>query len=329
MSKKTLHFKFAGKMHSFQAEMEDGKLKNYDIQGPVSKMITSTDGAIEFLQKVVLDIEEGRSEVPLVFENSLYRVVRDANLPKVVEVDVTAKLNTVFLEKLEGGEVQFGTLSADQPQTVKILTYASGLEITEDMVEYNQNYKIELVDKKFGREVNKLRNKVEFAPILDILENGTGTGAQGEATEAMSVRINKTLQKGIIDYKKKEGVINKPILYANSQDKFKLEGAMEGFRTADGENLPNLRGEFEDIVYYDGFESVQIGEKVHDFPGVTVGKVALVEPKRKAVVYEKHDLRVDADNGDLSRLIENQIVGRLRFGVYIAAEDIVQKVTLP
>jgi len=330
MKKRNLVFRIGKERHNFEAKINDnGKIVSRQFTTPISRVISSSDGIVEFLEKVVLDVEAGREEVDLVFEDSVYNVIRDNNLPQVVEVEVTTQLKSVFLKHVEGGEVKFGELSPGTPQTVKIITYANGLEYTEDMVEYNKTYTIEAINKNFGIEYNKLKNKVEFAPILDVLENGTGTGAQGEVDEAETVRINKTLQKAILDYNKKEGVVGKPVLIMSSQDKFKVEAALEGTRTADGEKLADLRGEFAEKIVYDGHESVKIGEKTYDFPGCPAGKVALVEPKRKAVVYEKHDLRIDADDGDFSRLIEDQVVGRGRFGVYMAAEDIVQKVTLP
>jgi hypothetical protein len=326
---RNLIFRIGNEVHNFEAKFNDrGNIVSKQFTAPISRVISSNDGVVEFLEKTVLDIEAGREKAELVFENTVYNVVRDRSLPRFVKVDVTANFNSVFLKHAEGQEVEFGTLSAGTPQVVEILEYTNGLEYTNSMVEYNENYNVEKINTEFGLAYNELKNKVEFTPILDVLENGTGTGAQGTAEDAETVRVNKTLQKGILDYKKKD-VINKPVLIANSQDKFKIEAALEGTRISNGEKLADLRGEFEEIIYYDGHKSVKVGAKTYEFPGCPVGKVALVEPQEKAIVYEKQDLTIEAKDGDLSRLIENQVVGVGRFGVYIAAEDIVQKVTLP
>src|SRR5690606_28591166 len=86
-----------------------------------------------------------------------------------------------------------------------------------------------------------------------------------------------------------------------------------------GTDWPALGG-IETIIEYDGWET-QIGKKTYVYPGVNEGKAYLIRPKRGFKELIKHDLRVDADNADLSRLIEAQIVGRARRGVFAALDE--------
>jgi hypothetical protein len=326
---KKLEFKLGNKKYKYSVSKIRSVFEENEFTAPISKLITSSDSSVELMQKVALDVEDGKEEVKLPFENIIYSVFNDSTLPKTVDVPVNAYHNTIFLEHAEGGEVNFGTLSKDQPQKVDLKVYASALQHTLEMVKFNQQYAMTEKNRAFGSAWRKLKNKMQFAPILDILNNGTGTGPQGETTEALSVRVNKTFQKGITDYESKKGVINKPVLVYNPVDEFKIKGGIKAIQTADGDRLPNLEGYFADMIPYKGDESITIGAKTYDFPGVPPGKVAFVEPKRKARFYVKENLNLQHGGADLSRLIEDQIVGYGIFGLYIAAEDIVQKVTLP
>jgi hypothetical protein len=59
----------------------------------------------------------------------------------------TIQANVVFFEKLEGGEVQFGTLQKGVPATARLRTWAAGFEWTEDMEEWDNTWSFELVNQ--------------------------------------------------------------------------------------------------------------------------------------------------------------------------------------
>jgi hypothetical protein len=73
-------------------------------------------------------------------------------------------LNVVFLQKFEGGEVEFGTLSKGVPSLGAIQTYAAGFEWTEDMIEFDRTWSIELQNQAFGRAYNALLNHLHLSP---------------------------------------------------------------------------------------------------------------------------------------------------------------------
>jgi len=62
---------------------------------------------------------------------------------------------------------------------------------------------------------------------------------------------------------------------------------------------------------------------------VAADKAYLIRPKRGFKELIKYDLMVDAAGADLSRLIENQVVGRAYRGVFAAIPENVQEITLP
>ena len=59
------------------------------------------------------------------------------------------------------------------------------------------------------------------------------------------------------------------------------------------------------------------------------GKAYLIEGKKYFRELVKHDLRVDASGGDITRLVEDAIVGRARRGVIASPANAVQEITLP
>ena len=66
------------------------------------------------------------------------------------------------------------------------------------------------------------------------------------------------------------------------------------------------------------------------YPGVTSGKAYGIFPKQKMLELVHHPLRVDADRPtDISRLIEAQIVGRTRRGVYADLTGSVEEINFP
>jgi hypothetical protein len=105
-------------------------------------------------------------------------------------------------------------------------------------------------------------------------------------------------------------------IIANSVDQFILEDALFGSLYTDLKTPTIVQRKFNpsDITYYDGSEIV-VGGKTYEYTGVPAGFVFIVAPKVYFKEYIKHDLRVDSDDGDLSRLILAQVVGRARRAV--------------
>jgi hypothetical protein len=135
-----------------------------------------------------------------------------------------------------------------------------------------------------------------------------------------------TLEKAVTDARKKD--INPTVILANSADQIALEKALEGYTASDGSKGTNFNGIFDKVIYYDG-ETINVGKKTYNYEGIPTGKVVLVEPNQsKFIEYIKHDLIVDAAGADLSRLVEDQIVGRARRGLFAAVEDASHKATI-
>lgn len=299
-----------------------------ELEQSIGEMITTSDGLMDLVEKVRVDVAFGQAEVPLLYE-PIYRRIPGPFPGKTVDIgENTLQANVVFVEKFEGGEIQFGTLQKGVPATARLRTWAAGFEWTEDMEEWDSTWSFELVNQAFGRGYNYILNHLHLSPITTYTypaSNQTPADATAGASEA-----EKTLRTFQAAYK--HAVADDPqrtwsVILASEQDRFQIEEALlQPIRDAQGNQLPRVP--VDTIIYYDG-ASVPMGTETYVYAGVTPGKCYAVFPKQKMLEFVHHDLRIDADRPDISRLIEAQVVGRTRRGVYASIEESVEEITLP
>lgn len=299
-----------------------------DLLAPVSEMITTSDGAMDLLDKVRIDIDVGLAEVPVLY-TPLYERVNGPFPGGTVQIggDVVFDANVVFLEKFEAGEIVFGTLAkAGVPSFVPISTYAAGFEWTEDMIEYDRSYEISMNSRAFGRAYNYLLNHLYLSPILAY------TYAAGNKTAA--VTGNGSLQANTLigfqqAYRSAATAIPQRVpswILANEADRFQIEDALLT-PVIDANGNPLRRVPVEGIIYYNG-ATVTNGIKSFVYPGVTAGKCYFIMPRMRLKELVHHDLRIDIGPADISRLIEGQQVARARRGAYLDLPNSVHEVTL-
>lgn len=290
----------------------------------VKEMIGTDDGSREFIEKTTYDLYQGRENVPLLYK-SIYTTISDSNLPKTLTEEQFAPVQVVFLEKFEGGEVRFGALGQGVTKTVTLHTYAAGIELSEDMIEWNQTWRMSEVGVAFGEAYNKLLNHLHLYPIVSGTYATTGASlaeqkaAQEDGTSAQLVAYDTDLPT---TFRNALQVLPRgSILLINSADRYKIEDAIASSMYADtSPSLVKQRLSSANIIEYDG-DSVVVGGKEYTYTGVTSGYAYLIAPKRNFREYIKHDLRTDSGDGDLSRLIVTQMVGRARRGVLASLAD--------
>lgn len=294
----------------------------------IGEMITTSDGLMDLVEKVRVDVAFGQAEVPLLYE-PIYRRIPGPFPGKVVDIgENTLQANVVFFEKLEGGEVQFGTLQKGAPAQARLRTWAAGFEWTEDMEEWDSTWSFELVNQAFGRAYNYLLNHAHLSPIT------TFTYAAGNQTAADATAGASTAEKTLRTFQNayKHAIQATPqrtwsVLLASEQNRFQIEEALlQPIRDVQGNVLPQVP--VDTIIYYDG-ATVEMGTETYLYPGVTPGKVYAIFPKRTMLEFVHHDLRIDADRPDISRLVEAQVVGRTRRGLYASITESVEEITLP
>lgn len=300
------------------------------LKKPVSEMITTSQGAMALLEKVRIDTDVGLADVPLLYNPLFERITGPFPGGSVmIGSDITVDANVVFLEKMEGGEIVFGTITYTGAQTpVPIQTYAAGFEWTEDMIEYDRSYEIGMNARAFGRSYNYLLNHLHLSPIIAFsYGGGNSTAADVTAGATVQERVLRTFQTA---YRASVSAVPQRIptwLLANEADRFLIEDALLT-PVLDTNGNPLRRVPVEGIIYYNG-ATVTNGVKTYTYPGVTSGTVYFIQPRLKLKEIVHHDLRIDVGPADISRLIEGQQVGRTRRTVYLDVANAVQKVTIP
>lgn len=284
---------------------------------PISEMIGTGDGAAEFVEKTTYDVYTGRENVPLLYKD-IYRTISDSNLPKTLTEKEFGYSQVVFLEHFEGGEVKFGDMTTGPEATVTMRTWAAGIEYSEDMVEYNEYWRLSEVSESFGESYNKLLNHLHLYPIVggSYTTTGGGIAAQKVAQDAGTAQLVAYDTDIATTFKNALRVLpNVSKVLINSADRELILAALAGDMYDDLSAAGAKRKITPDmLVEYDG-ETVTVGSKEYEYTGVASGFVYFVVGKRNFREYIKHDLRIDSGDGDLSRLIVDQLVGRARRGV--------------
>lgn len=307
-----------------------------ELTSAIGEMISTSDGLMDLVEKVRVDVEFAQAEVPILYE-PIYRRIPGPFPGKLVDIgENTLQANVVFFEKFEAGEVQFGTLQKGVPAQARLRTWAAGFEWTEDMEEWDSTWNFELVNAAFGRSYNHILNHLHLGPIIlyDHDNNGSPSYPAGNSTAADTTGgaslAEKTLRTFQTAYQ--ASIEARPqrtwsVVLASELDRFKIEaGLLEPVLDAQGNQLPRVP--VDTIIYYDGSE-IEMGTETYSYPGVPQGTAFAIFPKQRMLEFVHHDLRIDAGVPNISRLVEAQVVGRTRRGVYAEIENSVQKITLP
>jgi hypothetical protein len=319
---------YASEMESRLPSEFQKDLPDVELLKPVSEMITTSQGAMDLLEKVRIDIDVGLADVPLLYQPLYERI--DGPFPGgSVQIggDVLFDANVVFLQKLEGEEVVFGTLArAGAPSFVPIATYAAGFEWTEDMMEFDQSYQVGMNARAFGRSYNYLLNHLHLSPIIAATFSGNNLTAAVSGTGTL---VSNTLVGFQNAYKTAALAVPQrvpTVILANEADRFQIEDALLT-PVLDSQGNEMRRVPVDTIIYYNG-ATVTNGVTAFTYPGVTAGTCYFIAPRMRMKELVHHDLRVDVGAADISRLVEGQQVGRARRGLYTDLLNSVQKITL-
>ncbi|MBO8169341.1 MAG: aspartate ammonia-lyase [Thermoanaerobacteraceae bacterium] len=327
-------FVLDGKLYEVDKKIVNGEMETFELSKPIGEMLTSEASRKELVQKVVLDVELGREQVPILY-TPIYERLQDPNFPKEFEAKWAQYGTVIFFEHMEGGEVKFGSLQAEEGPIARIKGYAAGFEYTKEMEIFNQTFNFELLNRAFGEAHNAILNHLHLGPIIQYsykAANKTGPVYVDETGKVLPdqngshyiLSLRATIKQALKDArtKKRPG----SILLASSTDQEDIQDALGSF-TIGATPYRALEG-ITDIIYYDGWNT-QVGKKEYSYPGVSAGKAYLIRPKRGFKELIKQDLQINATMGDLTRLVESQIVGDFWRGVFAAIDENVQEITFP
>ena len=300
-----------------------------ELLQPVSELITTSQGAMDLLEKVRIDVDFGLAETPLMYQ-PIYDRVNGPFPGGAVQIgpDMTLDANVVFLEKMEAGEIVFGTIAkAGAPTFAPIVTYAAGFEWTEDMIEYDRTWEIGMNARAFGRSYNYLLNHIHLAPIIAYTYSGDNLTAANATGTSLQEKTLLTFQAAYTTAVQDIPQRVPSVILANEADRFQIEDALLT-PVLDTAGNPLRRVPVDTIIYYNG-ATVNNGLKNFVYPGVTAKSCYFIFPKQRFKELVHHDLRVDIGPEDISRLIEGQQVARTRRGLYADMAQSVQKIALP
>jgi hypothetical protein len=308
----------------------NGEMEMLELTRPLGEMITTPAGLDSVVQKSVIDLQLGREQVPLLYK-PIYRPTEDPNLTQNVDVAPFTQALVVFLEHLELGEVRFGTRKIGPKDTIPIVTYAAGMQWTEDMVLYDKTWEATEANRAFGEAYNALLNHIHLSPILTYTYAAKNKTAADAAGVTLLEKMRNTIKAGLIhasqDKNTDTGAPRQPsVLLAHSARRWDIEECLQRMQVG-GTVYPAI-SQVNTMIFYDGW-TVTVGEKTYTYAGCASNKAYLVDPLRFFRELIKHDLKVDAGGADLSRLLEQQIVARTRRGVIASPPNAVEELTLP
>lgn len=319
-----------GKLVTAKKKIVNGEMETYELARPLGEMLTTPAGLYDVIQKSVIDLELGRETVPLLY-SPIYRRMEDSNFTEFVDVTPFVGSRVVFMEHMELEEVKFGARKIGQKDTIPIITYTAGFEITEDMRLYDKTWEITESNRALGEAYNALLNHIHLNPILSYsyaAKNKTAADATGTTYRE---KLRNTIKQGLIDASQDKntdtGAPRRPnILLAHPSKRWDIEEVLQRM-VIGGTEYPAVSG-IDTMIFYDGW-SVAVGEKTYAYAGVNTGKAYLIEGQKYFREVIKHDLMVDAAGSDISRLVEQQIIARARRGVVASPANAVQELTLP
>lgn len=319
-----------GEMKTVTKKMVNGEMEVLEFSKPIGEMLTTPAGLDSIVQKTVIDLELGREAVPLLY-GPIYRRIEDPNFTEYVDIAPFTYAQVVFLEHMELEEVKFGSRKVGSKDTVPIITYAAGLQWTEDMIEYDKTWQISEANRALGEAYNALLNHIHLYPILSYNYPAKNKTAADTTGATLLERLRNTIKAGLIhasqDKNTVTGAPRRPtVLLAHSSRRWDIEECLQ--RMQIGGTIYPAISQIDTLIFYDGWSTV-VGEKTYEYPGVDPNKAYLIEPQKYFRELVKHDLRIDASGGDLTRLIENAIVARARRGVVASPANAVEELTLP
>jgi hypothetical protein len=319
-----------GKPATVKKRIVNGEMETYELTKPLGEMLVTPAGLQEVVQKTVIDLELGREAVPLLYQ-PIYRRIEDPNFTEYVDVAPFVGAQIVFLEHLELEEVRFGARRIGPKDTVPIITYAAGWQITEDMRVYDKTWQLAETSRAMGEAYNALLNHIHLAPILGYAYAAKNKTAADTTGATYREKLRNTIKAAMIhasqDKNTSTGAPRRPnILLAHSSKRWDIEEVLQRM-VIGGTEYPAVSG-IDTLIFYDGW-SVTVGEKTYTYPGCDPDKAYLIEGQRYFRELVKHDLLVDSSGADLSRLVEQEIVGRARRGVVAYPADAVEEITLP
>lgn len=327
-----IEYEINGKRKGVQKKMANGEMELMKLNRPFGEMITSPEGLDGILQKVSLDVDFGREQVPLLY-TPIYRRISNPQLPRLVPVAEFSQARAVFLEHMEGQEVTFGERVINKGDGVPIVVYAAGFDgYTVETTAFDETWRLDLLNQAIGEAYNALLNNIHLAPIINYTyATKNKTAAVSDATLTYIEKLRATIRKGIqhamSDKNTITGAVRRPtVLLASSARQMDITDALA--RMVVNGTEYNALSQITTLIFYDGW-TVTVGDNTYTYAGVDANKAYLIDPSRYFIELVKQDLVVETGSPDITRLVSAPMAAYAMRGVYASPADAVEEVTLP
>jgi hypothetical protein len=184
------------------------------------------------------------------------------------------------------------------------------------------------LNEAFGRAHNITLNHIHLFPLISYAYPPANT-TPAVADPDWRLAWRKTLRNALQACSDAVPPRYPSILMAHSSRQFDISEALfSRFTVASSGQEYGPLATISTIIYYDG-ATIPRGNRTYQYGGCQTDTAYLIDPSTYLLELIKHDLRIEAGPGDLSRLIAQQLVGVSRRGVYAAPQMCIQKVQLP
>jgi hypothetical protein len=211
--------------------------------------------------------------------------------------------------------------------------YAVGVEYDKDLVKYNQQWRIGIVERSAGRAFNALKNHIHLNPIITHsypAANLTAASAQGATLEEKTLR---TLEAAIVDGEndatnRRSGPY---VLMIAPSNRFMIERILNRVPQEGITLQSSAIDAIQSVVIYNGWTGTR-GKKTTAYGGVPANTAFLCNMAYREEdfqAWESQPLESTMGDGDVTRFILQQTVWDTYFGMYVNQTRAVQKVALP
>lgn len=302
----------------------------------IAEFVGTGDFASAFTERQRYEVEAGRDMEPILYD-SLYDIVVDGNLPQTLTI-YTLNPNGLVLEAIEEGEeVKFTAISSGS-KAVTQLHYAAALEYTDQLLRFTGNlWQVPRLERSFGSGINALLNNVHLSPFIDAsyaagkTVDGTSLSpARFRATDNSTFKYMRTIEQAV-KTARSNNMYGPYALLCSTGDAWTIQRALRPVPQEGADLQGNFYSAISQVIAYDGWSGTR-GKKSTTYSGVSDGTAYLISLNRRSEDFlslVNQPLRRQANDGDLTRFIVEQVVWDTYFGVYTNVTDTTIKITLP
>lgn len=297
----------------------------------VAEFIGGGSFSRDFVTRQQYEVDTGREEVPLLYQN-IYTVTQNDALPEFVNIDVMGPAAVIFEEIKEGSEVKFVTVG-QSTKALQIKGWGAAIEYSKKLFLFNQVWNLSIAERGFGKAHNALLNHLHFYPILSFAYTSANQTAASAVGATLAEKYLSTLEDAINNAtldtaNPRTGPYD--LLIAQS-DLFKIEHALKQ-RLQDGIDIQSSAiMQIRNVIVYKGWTGAR-GKKAVTYAGVTAGKSYLINVPTEDQDFQswvRQDLQSQRGDGDISRFIVEQVVYDTWLGIYSNVEGSVEEITWP